>query len=95
MVTHGRHIYAKASDMAHATMCAYPKSYHALPHRKCVLRCCADCPCINLPDQETYNQHSETTPSILFHVYHIIANCPYFGRIPFKDKKICYICKQE
>ena len=34
---HGRHIYAKASDMANATMCAYPHSDHALPHWKCVL----------------------------------------------------------
>ena len=26
-------------------------SYHALPHWKCVLRCCYDCLCINIPDQ--------------------------------------------
>ena len=26
-------------------------SDHALPHWKCVLRCCDDCPCINIPDQ--------------------------------------------
>ena len=49
---HGRHIYAKAPDMAHATMFTYPQSDHALPHWKFVLRCCADCPCINIPDQE-------------------------------------------
>ena len=36
-MTHGRHIYAKASDMAQATMCAYPQSDRALPHWKCVL----------------------------------------------------------
>ena len=29
-MTHGRHIYAKASAMAQDTMCAYPKSDHAL-----------------------------------------------------------------
>ena len=34
-------------------MCAYPQSDHALPHCKCALQCCADCPCINFPDQET------------------------------------------
>ena len=49
---HGRHIYAKASDMANATICTYSHSDDALPHWKCVLRCCADCPCINLPDKE-------------------------------------------
>ena len=50
---HRNHNYAKASDMANATMCIYPQSEHALPHWKCVLRCCDDCPCINIPDQET------------------------------------------
>ena len=48
---HGRHIYAKSDDMAQATVCAYPQSDHALPHLKFVLRCCADCPCINITDQ--------------------------------------------
>ena len=36
-----------------ATMCTYPQSEHALPHWKCVYRCCAEFPCINIPDQET------------------------------------------
>ena len=70
---HRRHIYAKAVDMSQATMCAYPQSDHALSHWKCVLRCFADCPCINLPDQETYDQNIKITPSIRFHIYHIIA----------------------
>ena len=78
---HGRHSYAKADDMAQATMCAYPQSDHALPHWKFVFRCCADCPCINIPDQETYNQYSYTEPSIRFHIYHIIARCTSHGRI--------------
>ena len=69
---HGRHIYSKAYDMANATMCTYPHYDHALPHWKIVLQCCADCPCINLPYHETNKKHEETTPSIRFHVYHII-----------------------
>ena len=60
---HGRHIYAKEPDTANATICTNPHSDHALPLWKCVLRCCADCPCINLPDQETTKktkkQHSQ------------------------------------
>ena len=52
VMPHGNHIYAKASDMANAPMCTYPKSEHALPNWKCVLRCCADCPCMNITDQE-------------------------------------------
>ena len=51
VMPHGCHIYAKASDMENATMCAYPHSDNALPHCKCVLRCCTDCPCINIIDQ--------------------------------------------
>ena len=87
MIPHGRHIYAKASDMANAKICAYSQSDHALPHWKCVLWCCADCPCINLTDQETNKKHEETTPSIRFHIYHIIGRFTAHGRIPLKDKK--------
>ena len=92
---HGSHIYSKASDMANATMYKYPQSEHALPHWKCVLRGCVDCHCINIPDQETTKNHDETTPSIRFHIYHIIGRCTSHGRIPLKDKNICYMCEQE
>ena len=87
---HGRHIYAKASNMEQATMCAYTKSNNERTHWKYVLRCCADCPCINITDQETDNKYSETTPSIRFHIYHSIASCSAYSRIPLKDQKICY-----
>ena len=43
VIPHGRHIYAKTSDMAEATMWAYPQSGHALPHWKCLLCCCSEC----------------------------------------------------
>ena len=33
--------------------------------------------------------------SIRFHVYHIIGRCNDHGKIPVKDKNICYMCKQE
>ena len=92
---HGSRIYAKTSDMANATMCTYPQSKHALPHCKFLLQCFTDCPCINIPDQETTKKHDETTPSIRFHIYHIIGRCTYHGRIPLKEKKICYMCEQE
>ena len=61
---HGRHIYAKASDMENSTMCTYPQSVHSLPQWKCVLRCCDKCACINIIDQEKDNHYSEITPSI-------------------------------
>ena len=43
-------------------MCAYPHSDHALPHWKCILLFCADCPCINLSDQETNKKDEEKHP---------------------------------
>ena len=51
VMPHGHHIFSKASDMANATICTYPQSDHTLTHRKCVLRCCAECPNINIPYQ--------------------------------------------
>ena len=95
VMPHGRHIYSKAYDMAKAKFCAYPQYNYALPHRKRVLQLYADCPSINLPDQETDNQYSDTTPSIRFHIYQIIVRCTYHGRSPLNDKKICCMCKQE
>ena len=50
VMPHGRHIYANAYEMTKATMCANLQSDHALPHWKCVLRCCAKCPIINITD---------------------------------------------
>ena len=35
------------------------------------------------------------TPSIRFHIYHIIGRCTAHCRITLKDKKMCYMCKQE
>ena len=67
VMPHGIHIYAKASDMENATMCTYPQSDHALPNLKFVLQFCADCPCINIPDQETTKKHDQTTLSMEFY----------------------------
>ena len=63
---HGSHIYATASDMTNATMCAYPQSEHSLPHWKCALRCCDDCPCINIPDQEKLKNMTKQHPQLGF-----------------------------
>ena len=32
VMPHGHHVYAKASDMAKVTMCAYPQYDHTLTH---------------------------------------------------------------
>ena len=66
MMPHGRHINTKASDMAKSTMCTYPQSDNELPHWKYVLWCCADFPCINLPDQETDKIINKQHPQLGF-----------------------------
>ena len=92
---HGFHIYSKAYDMSKATMRTYTQSDHVLPHWKYVLRCCAKCPSINLPDQEKDYQYSITSPSIRFHIYHLFARCTTHVRIPLTDKNIFLKCKQD
>ena len=89
LMPHGHHIYAKASDMVQATMSAYPQSDNALQQWKHLLRYCDERPCIKITDQETDNKNSDTTPSIRFHIYHIIAPCTDHGIITLKYKKIC------
>ena len=95
VMPHGRHIYAKVYDMAKATMCAKSQSDHALPHWKCVLRCCTKCTRINIPDQETDDQYTKTSPSIRFHIYHMIACCTKHGRLLLTDKTSCRKCQQD
>ena len=85
---HGRHIYAKEYDMGKATMCANSHSDHAFPHWKCVLRCCVQCPSINIPDQETDDKYPNPSPLIRFHIYHLIARCTKHGMIPLIDKNV-------
>ena len=95
VMPHGRHIYAKVFDMTKATMCAYSQSDHALPHWKCVLKCCDKCPIVNLTYQETDYQYSNTSPSIRFNICHLIARCTIYGRLPLNYRKICRMCKKD
>ena len=60
----GCHIYTKVYGMAKATIYTYPQLYHALPHWKCDMQCCAKFPSVNLPDQETDYQNFDTIHSI-------------------------------
>ena len=76
-------------------MGAYSQSDHALPHWKCVFRCCAKCPSINLPDQKTDDKYTNTSPSIRFHIYHLIERCTKHGRFLLTDTKSCCKCQQD
>ena len=92
---HGRNIYAKAYDMEKATICAYSQSDHVLPHWKFLLRYCAKFPRINLPDQEIDDRYPNTSPSIRFHIYHMIARCTKHGSLLLSDKKSCCKFQQD
>ena len=92
---HGIHIYAAASDISMAKMFSHPPSQHAFPHWKCVLCCCYNFPCIDLPFQESDRHNSNTTPSIIFHVYHLIVCCKVHGRCPLDENKWCHLCLQD
>ena len=81
--------------MSKATICAYPQSDHELPHCNCIMQCCAKFPSINIPDQETYDQYSNTIPSVSFRIYHLIERCTEYGRLPLNDKGNCRKCKQD
>ena len=78
---HGLHIYPKASDMAKATMYEYQQSDHELPHLKCVMRRCEKYTSADIPDQETDDKYSKISPSIFFHIYHLIVRCTLHGRL--------------
>ena len=39
-------------------------------------------------------KNDETTPTIRFHIYHIIGSFAIHGRLSLKDKNICSMCKQ-
>ena len=95
VMPHGRQIYAKAYDMAKATMCDNSQSDNSLPHCKCLLICCAQCPGIHIPNQETYDKHPNPSPSIRFHIYHLIASCTKHGRLPLTNKRSCCEVQQD
>ena len=95
VMPHGIHIYAKAYDIEKATIWEYSHSDHVLPHYKCLFQCCAKCPSINIPDQEIYDQYTNTSPYIRFHIYHLISLCTTHGRLPLTYKKICCKCQQD
>ena len=48
----GYNTYQTAYDMSMAKMCAHIQYQHAFTHCKCVMSCCAQCPCIDIPSQK-------------------------------------------
>ena len=42
---------------------------------------------VNIPDQKIDKNYEKKTPSIRFHIYHIIGSYTAYGGIPLKDKR--------
>ena len=59
------------------------------------MRCCAQFPSINIPDQETDDKHPNPSLLIHFHIYHLIERCTKHGRLTLTDKKNCRKCQQD
>ena len=81
-------IHKTSVDIDMVIICAYQPSQHALTHWKFVLCCCVNCPCIDIPDQESDRHHSNTSLSVCFYVYHLIVRCTVHGRRPQHKNKI-------
>ena len=82
VMPHDHHIYATASDIYLAKICAYSLSQYALPHWKCLLCFCYNLPHIDLPVQESDRHNFNTSPSISFHIYRLILCFIVHGRRP-------------
>ena len=41
------------------------------------------------------DQYSNTSTSIIFHIYHIIAHCTTHRRLLLNELKMCHMCKQD
>ena len=82
VIPHGNHMSKIASDMAVEIFYEYPSSKYALPHWKCVMNCCAKCPCIDIPSPESDQHNSNVSPTIRFYVYHPIKCRDVHGRSP-------------
>ena len=52
VMSHGKHIFETAYDMAMVEMCEYPSSKYEISHWKCVLHFCSQFPRIDLPSPE-------------------------------------------
>ena len=56
-------------------------------HWKCVLCCGSNLPCNYLPYQESDMNHSNASPSIRFHIYHLITLFKVHGRRQLDEDK--------
>ena len=81
----GDHLHKKASHAVFSTMCAFPDNNIDLPHWRCVLKCCDNCPNLFIPDEEQIVD--SRLPNINFNVYMNVSTCSLHGHLPMSDGK--------
>ena len=86
VMPHGKHMLKTAYGMDVATMCAYKSSKYALPHWRCVLRCCAKFQIIDLPSPESDQKNSNASTKIC-----LIVHYTMHGGHPFNERKQCQL----
>ena len=86
-------IAIKKNHMGMATILDDVASKYSFPHWKHVLNCCASCPNVDLPIQESDKHHWNTCPTISFHIYHLIVGFSFHWILPLYEKKyVSCIC---
>ena len=74
-------------------MCSYPLENINIPHFRCVLKCCNNCPALSVPDEEISMERQ--LPRIKFHVYKDIYRCSLYGQLPLIDGDRCLSCVEQ
>ena len=57
------------------------------------MSCCAQCPHIDLPSPESYQNNYNVIPEIYFYVYNLITGYTVHVRRPPNEKKQCKLCE--
>ena len=74
------------------TMCPCTPTHHGIPHWKGVLHCHDKFPSIVIPTQEANKDTTNTCQTISFNVYKNVPYCTMYGRFPYQELKVCYMC---
>jgi hypothetical protein len=90
VMPNGKPLHEKPKDALLAIQCK-PVEGFSIPHFKCVLRTCHDCPKHVLPREEKALAENEWP--ISFHVYQNAARCTMHGIIVPADSEICAACE--
>ena len=64
IMLYGKQMFQTAYEIAMSKILAYSSSKYALPHWKCVLRCCMQFSWMDFTSAESYHNSSNVSPTI-------------------------------